>query len=68
MIEHEARSMRDGQIHDVPAVAATIKKVKESLEKSYGSTLHKVCVAAAGRSLKTIEASAEVMVKLTGNK
>lgn len=60
MVEHEARSMRDGQIHDVPAVAATIKKVKEALEKSYGSTLHKVCVAAAGRSLKTIEASATI--------
>ncbi|MEI3599834.1 MULTISPECIES: cell division protein FtsA [unclassified Oceanobacillus] len=60
MIEHEARSMRDGQIHDVPAVAATIKKVKESLEISYGSPLHKVCVAAAGRSLKTIEASATI--------
>lgn len=60
MIEHEARSMRDGQIHDVPAVAATIKKVKATLETNYGAPLHKVCVAAAGRSLKTMEASATI--------
>lgn len=60
MVEHSERSMRDGQIHDVPAVAATIQTVKRKLEEKYGSPLRKVCVAAAGRSLKTIEASASV--------
>lgn len=64
MVEHSERSMRDGQIHDVPAVAATIQTVKRKLEEKYGSPLRKVCVAAAGRSLKTIEASASVDLRV----
>lgn len=56
--EHDERSMRDGQIHDVIAVAQIIRTVKETLEKRNGYSLHKVCVAAAGRALKTIEATA----------
>ncbi len=56
--EHDERSMRDGQIHDVIAVAQIIRTVKETLEKRIGYSLHKVCVAAAGRALKTIEATA----------
>ena len=50
--EHDERAMLDGQIHDVPAVARVIEYVKESLEERHGP-LQKVCVAAAGRSLKT---------------
>jgi len=50
--EHKERSMLDGQIHDVIAVADVIKKVKEKLEVKHGP-LKKVAVAAAGRSLKT---------------
>lgn len=50
--EHKERSMLDGQIHDVIAVAEVIKQVKEELEVKHG-TLKKVAVAAAGRSLKT---------------
>lgn len=50
--EHQERSMLDGQIHDVLAVADTITKVKEQLELNHGP-LKKVSVAAAGRSLKT---------------
>jgi cell division protein FtsA len=50
--EHKERSMVDGQIHDVLAVAEVIKKVKLSLEEKHGP-LTKVAVAAAGRSLKT---------------
>lgn len=57
-MEHNQRSVRDGQIHDVLAVANIIKEVKETLEERVGYSLHKVCVAAAGRALKTIEASA----------
>lgn len=60
MLEHGERSMRDGQIHDVPAVAHTIYQVKETLEKRHGFPLKKACVAAAGRSLKTIEATASI--------
>ncbi|WP_100405136.1 cell division protein FtsA [Bacillus solitudinis] len=62
IIEHHERSMLDGQIHDVPAVAAVIQKVKDRLEEKHGP-LHKVCVAAAGRSLKTKRATFEVDIK-----
>ncbi|WP_202078529.1 cell division protein FtsA [Caldalkalibacillus salinus] len=50
--EHRERSMVDGQIHDVLAVAAVIQQVKEALEVNHGP-LKKVAVAAAGRSLRT---------------
>ncbi|SDN03919.1 cell division protein FtsA [Sediminibacillus halophilus] len=50
--EHQERAMLDGQIHDVVAVAETIEKVKLHLENSHGP-LKSVCVAAAGRALKT---------------
>ncbi|WP_340081938.1 pilus assembly protein PilM [Terribacillus sp. FSL K6-0262] len=52
MVEHDERSMLDGQIHDVVAVAQVISEVKHKLEEKHGS-LYKVCVAAAGRSLQT---------------
>lgn len=52
MVEHDERSMLDGQIHDVVAVAEVIGKVKEKLEAVFGP-LEQVAVAAAGRSLKT---------------
>jgi cell division protein FtsA len=57
--EHQERSMLDGQIHDVISVSKVINTVKEELEKKHG-TLSKVCVAAAGRALKTERASATV--------
>lgn len=53
--EHETRAMIDGQIHDIGKVAETIKDVKRSLEKKLdGNKLSEVCIAAAGRVLKTI--------------
>ncbi|MBW8349324.1 cell division protein FtsA [Bacillus sp. IITD106] len=60
--EHKARAMVDGQIHDIQAVAHVIKEVKDQLEKTHGK-LSKVCVAAAGRSLKTERAKAIVNIK-----
>ncbi|MFA1820291.1 hypothetical protein ACDX78_08920 [Virgibacillus oceani] len=59
MLEHQERSMRDGQIHNVLAVAEIIRKVKEKLENRHGE-LKKVCVAAAGRALKTTESTASI--------
>lgn len=53
MQEHEERSMLDGQIHDVVSVSKVINEVKEKLECKHQITLSKVCVAAAGRALKT---------------
>ncbi|KMJ57073.1 cell division protein [Bacillus sp. LL01] len=50
--EHEERAMLDGQIHDILAVSKVITYVKEQLEEKHGP-LTKVCVAAAGRALKT---------------
>nr|WP_318539225.1 pilus assembly protein PilM [Terribacillus saccharophilus] len=52
IIEHDERSMLDGQIHDVVAVAQVIMEVKVKLEEKHGQ-LHKVCVVAAGRSPQT---------------
>ncbi|WP_312117277.1 cell division protein FtsA [Brevibacillus reuszeri] len=50
--EHDERSMLDGQIHDIIAVAKVIQQIKEELEQKHGK-LHQVAVAAAGRSLRT---------------
>lgn len=50
--EHDERSMLDGQIHDVVAVAKVIKQIKDELEAKHGQ-LHQVAVAATGRSLRT---------------
>jgi len=57
--EHEERSMLDGQIHDVLSVSEIIKDIKYELEASHGP-LTKVCVAAAGRALKTERSKAIV--------
>ena len=53
MREHETRAMLDGQIHDIGRVGNTIRKVKEQLESQLGMELTEVCIAAAGRVLKT---------------
>ena len=57
--KHETRAMLDGQIHDIYKVGDTIRKVKNSLESQLGHELSDVCIAAAGRVLKTINSSAE---------
>lgn len=52
--EHDTRAMMDGQIHDITKVGETISFVKEQLEKQIDRPLNDVCIAAAGRVLKTI--------------
>ena len=59
--EHKTRAMLDGQIHDVPQVAAIIREVKEALVKETGP-ITSAAVAAAGRALYTMTAEAEVAV------
>ncbi|MGN0170666.1 MAG: pilus assembly protein PilM [Lachnospiraceae bacterium] len=54
-MEHETRSMLDGQIHDIGRVGRTIAKVKAQLEAQIEQPLTEVCIAAAGRVLKTEE-------------
>lgn len=56
---HKTRSMIDGQIHDIEQVSLTIKKVKEALEEKLGIGLKRVCIAAAGRVLKTLQTHVE---------
>ena len=56
---HETRAMLDGQIHDINKVAETIAQVKEELEKQTGQKLKDVCIAAAGRVLKTVTVHAK---------
>ena len=61
VMQHETRAMLDGQIHDVNKVSDTIRKVKERLEGVTGRTFQDACIAAAGRVLKTVDESAEVV-------
>ena len=62
-IEHETRSMIDGQIHDIPRVATTIKEVKEQCEAVIGEPLTHVCIAAAGRVLKTVKTHVDMILE-----
>ncbi len=57
--EHETRAMLDGQIHDISKVSETIEEVKKELEEQVGRRLTDVCIAAAGRVLKTVTVEAE---------
>ncbi len=53
VIEHQLRSMYDGQIHDIDNVAATVSDIKNNLEKRLNTKLDSAAIAAAGRSLET---------------
>lgn len=57
--EHKTRAMLDGQIHDINQVAETIEEIKKELEKNIQRKLSEVCIAAAGRVLKTVTVSAD---------
>ena len=59
--EHDTRAMLDGQIHDIQKVGSSIVEVKETREKQTGRRLQDVCIAAAGRVLRTI--STEVLME-----
>lgn len=56
---HDTRAMIDGQIHDITKVGQVIYQVKSELERSLGRSLNEVCIAAAGRVLKTVTIKAE---------
>ena len=57
--EHATRSMLDGQIHDIGRVGRTINMVKKELEEQSHLPLSEVCIAAAGRVLKTVTTTVE---------
>jgi len=52
--QHQTRAMLDGQIHDINRVAAVIAEIRQALEERIGLKLDEVCIAAAGRVLKTM--------------
>lgn len=60
--EHKERAMVDGQIHNVMYVAELVREIKQELEEKHGPLL-KVSVAAAGRSLKTEQASITISIR-----
>lgn len=64
--EHETRAMLDGQIHDIIKVGETIRDVKAQLEEATGRKLSEVCIAAAGRVLRTV--TTHVEYPFTGDK
>ena len=57
--KHETRAMLDGQIHDIGKVGATIRKVTDRLEQQTDIHLTDVCIAAAGRVLRTVRTTYE---------
>lgn len=58
--EHDTRAMLDGQIHDIGRVGATCDEVKKELEAKTGLNLTEVCIAAAGRVLRTVTTHVEM--------
>lgn len=58
-MEHGSRVMYDGQIHDIETVAKNVIQLKKSLEKQLGYKLKKAAVAAAGRAIYTVQATAK---------
>ena len=55
--EHGRRAMLDGQIEDIAQVAAIARNVIDRLESRQHIRLQRVCVAAAGRALRSARAS-----------
>ncbi len=55
--EHGKRAMLDGQIEDIAQVAKVARRVTNRLEEKLDCTLERVCVAAAGRALRTEQGS-----------
>ena len=51
--EHGRRAMLDGQIEDIEQVAKVARRVTGRMEAKLGCQLSRVCVAAAGRALRT---------------
>lgn len=64
MAEHEHRTMIDGQIDDIAQVGELARAVTDRLERKLKVRLERVCVAAAGRALRTEKGS--FMLELNG--
>ncbi len=53
---HGQRAMKDGQIEDIDKVVAVAQRVVSRIEARMKMQLHRVCVAAAGRALRSEQA------------
>lgn len=62
LVEHEERSMIDGQIHDIGLVANAVNTVKKEIEEKLDMKLESVSIAAAGRFLRTAVSKAELNI------
>ncbi len=58
--EHNERAMVDGQIENIDKVSVLAGRVKKKLESRIHCKLKKVCVAAAGRALRTRRTEYEI--------
>ena len=58
--EHSERAMIDGQIENIEKVSTLAEKMKKRIEAKLRIKLQKVCVAAAGRALRTRRADFEL--------
>jgi len=58
--EHTERAMIDGQIENIEKVALLADRIKKRLEHKINIKLNRVCVAAAGRALRTKRAEYEL--------
>ncbi len=61
--EYKSRVVIDGQIDDIVQTSITANIVKERMEAKLKTKLTSVYIAAAGRSLRTIEVGAEMTVE-----
>lgn len=59
VLEHKTRAMLDGQIHDIGKVGETVAQIRSRLEEKLQRKLNNVCIAAAGRVLKTVSVHVE---------
>ncbi len=58
--EHDTRAMVDGQVYDIAKISEEIREVTIKLENKTGLSLKRVCIAAAGRVLKTVTVNAKI--------
>lgn len=60
--DHAERAMIDGQIENIEKVSLLAGKIKKRLEAKIHTKLNRVCVAAAGRALRTRRADFELIL------
>lgn len=63
-LEHKERAMLDGQIHDIERVTRVVEEVVGKLQERNGH-IAQAAMAAAGRTLITKKASAEIELDVT---